>query len=85
MKKLIVYLIMLRTKYNITLLDSKWNPIKNSIKFIAIPRRDEFIYLVDRYYQVINVVHNMDKKHNIIVIIEELTQQKSVETEVIKK
>lgn len=73
---------MFRTKYNITLLDSKWNPIKNSIKFIAIPRRDEFIYLVDRYYQVINVVHNMDKKHNIIVIIEEVNQQKSIENEI---
>ena len=76
---------MFSRKYNITLIDSKWNLIKNSIKFIAIPRRDEFIYLIDRYYQVINVVHNIDKKHNVIVIIEELNQQKNVETEVIKK
>jgi hypothetical protein len=76
---------MFSKKYNITLIDSKWNPIKNSIKFIAIPRRDEFIYLVDRYYQVINVVHNIGKKHNLIVIIEEMNQQKSIETEVTKK
>lgn len=76
---------MFRTKYNITLLDSKWNPIKNKVKFITIPRRDEFIYLVDRYYQVINVVHNIIDKHNIIVIIEELQQQQLIENEVIKK
>jgi hypothetical protein len=76
---------MFSRKYNITLLDSKWNPIKNSIKFIAIPRRDEFIYLVDRYYQVINVVHNLSKKHSVLVIIEELNQQKSIENEVNKK
>ncbi len=73
---------MFSRKYNITLIDSKWNPIKNTIKFIAIPRRDEFIYLVDRYYQVINVVHNMNKKHNVIVIIEEVNQQKSIENEI---
>lgn len=77
---------MFSRKYNITLLDSKWNPIKNSIKFIAIPKRDEFIYLVDRYYQVINVVHNLaNKKHDILVIIEELKQDKSIESEVVKK
>ena len=77
---------MFGKKYNITLLDSKWNPIKNSIKFIAIPKRDEFIYLVDRYYQVINVVHNLaNKKHDILVIIEELKQHNSVENEVVKK
>ena len=77
---------MFSRKYNITLLDSKWNPIKNSIKFIAIPKRDEFIYLVDRYYQVINVVHNLaNKKHDILVIIEELKQEKSIENEVVKK
>ena len=77
---------MFSRKYNITLLDSKWNPIKNSIKFIAIPKRDEFIYLVDRYYQVINVVHNLaNKKHDILVIIEELKQHNSVENEVVKK
>lgn len=77
---------MFSRKYNITLLDSKWNPIKNSIKFIAIPKRDEFVYLVDRYYQVINVVHNLaNKKHDILVIIEELKQDKSIESEVVKK
>lgn len=73
---------MFRAKYNITLIDSKWNPIKNTVKFIDIPRRDEFIYLVDRYYQVINVVHNMDKKHHIFVIIEEVNQQKSVDNQI---
>jgi hypothetical protein len=77
---------MFSRKYNITLLDSKWNPIKNSIKFIAIPKRDEFVYLVDRYYQVINVVHNLaNKNHDILVIIEELKQDKSIENEIVKK
>jgi hypothetical protein len=76
---------MFSTKYNISLLDSKWNPIKRNMKFSFVPRRDEFIYLVDRYYQVLNVVHDIQKKHEIFVIVEELKNNNDIKNEVIKK
>ena len=76
---------MFSTKYNISLLDSKWNPIKRNMKFLFVPRRDEFIYLVDRYYQVLNVVHDIQKKHEIFVIVEELKNNNDIKNEVIKK
>lgn len=66
---------MLRTKYNITLLDSKWNPIKRNIYFNSVPRRDEFIFYSEKYYRVINVVHSIGDKSGTFVIIEEFIQQ----------
>jgi len=76
---------MFSRKYNISLLDSKWNPIKRNMKFLFVPRRDEFIYLVDRYYQVLNVVHDIQKKHEIFVIVEELKTNNDIKNEVVKK
>ena len=79
---------MFKTKYNTTLLDSKWSVIKNGVIFNVIPRRDEYIYYVDRYYHVLNVVHNVDKKHSIIIVVEELNQQaenKLIDNQVVKK
>jgi len=76
---------MFSRKYNISLLDSKWNPIKRNMKFSFVPRRDEFIYLVDRYYQVLNVVHDIQKKHEIFVIVEELKTNNDIKNEVVKK
>jgi hypothetical protein len=66
---------MFKTKYNTTLLDSKWSVIKNGVIFNVIPRRDEYIYYIDRYYHVLNIVHNIGKKHGILIVVEELTQQ----------
>ncbi len=66
---------MFKTKYNTTLIDSKWNPIKNGVIFNVIPRKDEYIYYIDRYYHVINVVHNIAEKHGILIVVEELVQQ----------
>ena len=66
---------MFKKKYNVMLIDSKWNPIKKDLKFTVIPRKDEYIYLVDRYYHVINVVHNMLLKHDILIVVEEMTRE----------
>jgi hypothetical protein len=79
---------MFKRKYNTTLLDSKWSVIKNNVIFEVIPRKDEYIYYIDRYYHVINVVHNLAVKHNILIVIEELTQQTEnniSENQVVKK
>lgn len=66
---------MFKTKYNTTLIDSKWSVIKTGIIFNVIPRRDEYIYYIDRYYHVLNVVHNVGEKHGILIVVEMLTQQ----------
>ena len=71
---------MFKTKYNTTLLNSKWSVIKNVLIFKVIPRKDEYIYYIDRYYQVLNVVHNLSVKHDILIIVEEVAQKNELET-----
>ncbi len=58
-------------KYTVTFLNSKWEIVKLNIKLKSIPQRDEYIYMDDKYYDVLNVVHSLDKNHNIFVIIQE--------------
>ncbi len=58
-------------KYTVTFLNSKWEIVKSNIKLKSIPQRDEYIYMDDKYYDVLNVVHSLDKNHNIFVIIQE--------------
>ena len=67
---------MFSTKYNTTLLDSKWSVIKNNVKINVIPRKNEYVYYVDRYYHVVNVIHDLTTKHNVLIILEELTNDK---------
>ncbi len=57
---------MFKRKYTITLLSSKWIPIKTNIKLMVIPRKDEFIYLDNQYYEVLNVIHNINNKKDIL-------------------
>ena len=64
---------MFKTKYTITLLNSKWSVIKNKVKVIVIPRNGEYIYLDEQYYEVLNVVHSIDENQNIFVIINEIS------------
>lgn len=66
-----IYLIMFRRKYTTSFLDSKWNPIKRNIKLSFIPRIHEYIYYGDKYYLVLNVVHQIKDKHEIFIILEE--------------
>ena len=58
-------------KYTVTFLNSKWEIVKPNIKLNSIPQRDEYIYMNERYYDVLNVVHSIDKNHQILVVIEE--------------
>lgn len=59
-------------KYNISLMDNKWDMIIQTLKVKHIPRSGELIYLSDQeqYYKVINVIHNITKKHEIFIIVE---------------
>jgi len=60
---------MFKTKYTVTLLDSKWNRIGKNISMSIIPRRDEYIFLDDQYYEVLNVIHMFGKRQDIFVVI----------------
>jgi hypothetical protein len=62
---------MFKRKYKVSMLDSKWNPIKRNVKLDVIPKSDEYIWDTTKYYRVINVVHSIDKKHEIFIIVEE--------------
>lgn len=62
---------MFKTKYTISLLNSKWEKINIDMKFKVIPRRDEYIYLNNQYYQVLNVVHQLNDKQEIFIVINE--------------
>lgn len=59
-------------KYSITLMNSEWDVILQSLKVKHIPRVGELIYLSDdkTYYNVISVIHNVSKTHSIFVIVE---------------
>jgi hypothetical protein len=65
---------MFNSKYLITLLNEKWEPLKK-IKVKSVPQVNEFLYFEDvqKYYRVINVVHQIAKKQTIIVIITEFS------------
>jgi len=66
---------MFSTKYKVTLLDSKWNIIKKNVKLLVLPRRDEYVFFNNLYYIVLNVVHTLDGKQGIFVIINETPHQ----------
>lgn len=66
---------MFQTKYTVSILNSKWEPIKRNLKLRVIPRRDEFIFLDEQYYSVLNVVHRLNDKQDIFVIIDEISKQ----------
>lgn len=61
-----------RRKHNISLLNEKWEVISTNVHFKHIPRIYELIYWKeeDIYYQVVNIVYNMNKNRDIFIIIE---------------
>lgn len=65
---------MFKKYHSVTMLDSKWNPIAYNIKLEVIPRINEFVYMDNQYYQVVNVIHQIEKIKipNIFVIINKI-------------
>ena len=66
---------MFRTKYTVSILNSKWEVIKSNLKLSVVPREGELIFLDGKYVDVIKVIHMLNKKQDIFVIIEDLEQQ----------
>ncbi len=65
---------MFKKKYSVSLLDDKWEVIRGNVKVHFIPRKNEFIYLeeFEKYFEVLNVVHYLNKKHGIFLIIKSI-------------
>ena len=68
---------MFKKKYTISILDSKWNQMKTNIKVNAIPRMDELIFVNEKYYSVLNIIHMLNDKHEVFVVVTENYEKKS--------
>jgi hypothetical protein len=66
---------MFKRQYTASILDSKWNVVKNRMKFAAIPRSGEYLFFDGLYHEVLNIVHTLDGKQGIFVIINEIPNQ----------
>jgi hypothetical protein len=69
---------MFKRKYTVTLLDSKWKIVKNTIKLNVIPRKDELLFFDGFYYEVINIVHVLDKTQKIFIIVNSFKHQGNI-------
>jgi len=58
-------------KYTVTFLNSKWEIVKSKIKLNVIPQKGEYVYMNNRYYDVLNLIHSIDNQHNIHIVVEE--------------
>lgn len=72
---------MFKRKYTISIIDCKWNPIKRNLNFEFIPKRDELIYIDEKYLTVINVIHSIGKKQDIFIVVEELTKKNDTDNQ----
>jgi len=66
---------MFKQKIIVTIIDTKWKIIKNRLVLNALPSANEYLYFDNLYHQVINIVHSVDEKHGIFVIINTATHQ----------
>ena len=65
-------------KKSITLINESWEKIDGNLKLVEIPRKNELIYVekTEIYYKVINVIHYLNDKHGIFVVVEKYANQK---------
>ena len=70
---------MFKTKYSISILDSKWSVVKNNVKLLFVPRINELIYVNNQYYKVLNVIHMLNKNQDIFVVVDPIDNQEVIE------
>lgn len=60
-------------RIRVNIIDEQWNIVKTNFKLEVIPRIHELMYLsdVEKYYRVVNVIHNINNKQNVSIVIEE--------------
>jgi hypothetical protein len=65
---------MFQTKYNVSIIDSKWQTIKRNLPWRVIPRKGELILIEDdQYYEVVSVIHRLngsDKLQEIFLVVD---------------
>ncbi len=73
---------MYRRKYTVTFIDSKWSIIKKNVKLDSIPRYGEYVFFDGVYHEVIQVIHEVLKKHfifglksRILIVIKTFSHQ----------
>lgn len=68
---------MFRRRHKIILLNERWETISEHRVYVE-PRANELVFLpeTEKYYEVLNVVHYLNKKDVIFVIIKEFVQPK---------
>jgi len=66
---------MFKTTHKVTLLSITWDRILSNLKVQAIPRAGELIYAteMDKYFEVIKVIHAIQTKHDICLLVKEYT------------
>ena len=76
---------MFNKKTKVTILNSNWKVVKRNLPFEVIPRKDEFIWFEEQYFEVVNVVHQIDKQQSIFVIVNQLTNKPLIKNFKIEK
>jgi hypothetical protein len=75
---------MFKRKYSITLLNgTDWSTLQEDLRLTIIPRQNELVYLesLKRYFIVSRVIHYMNKKHGIFLIVNPFTENIKPEIE----
>jgi hypothetical protein len=77
---------MFTRKFDVTILNENWHPLINNLKLVTIPKKDDFMYFdtLSKYYKIINVIHQINKKHNILLIVKEYTAESLSSNVIIK-
>ena len=60
---------MFTRKYKVSILTSKWEIIKMNLKLTIIPKKDEYLFIDNQYYEIINVVHVINDNQDIFLIV----------------
>ena len=68
---------MFKRKYSISILDESWSILVSDLKLEFIPRENELIFLDEKnkYFLILNVIHYLNKKQGIFLIVKEFSNQ----------
>lgn len=68
---------MFERKYSVSILDEKWSVLISDLKLNFIPRENELIYVDEnkKYFIVLNVIHYLNKKQGIFLIVKEFSNE----------
>lgn len=64
-------MVFFSNNYSVSVLDENWEVIIPILKLKHLPRNGELLYIkkFEDYFTVLNVIHNIEKKHGIFIIV----------------